>query len=311
MFIKSFNQIDKNDVNIAGGKGASLGEMINAKMNVPKGYVVLVNAFDRFLEETDLNVEIDSVFDKVNARDINSVEKASKAVQDMIYDAIMPEDIVSEIMDSFVKLKTSHVAVRSSATAEDSSIASWAGELESYLYIDKKKIIESVKKCWASLFTPRAIFYRFEKRLHKQKVSVAVVVQKMINAEVSGITFTANPVTNDMNQIVIEAGWGMGEAIVGGEITPDTYVVNKKQFEIIDKNISEQKIMIVKAEKGTKHTKVDPKLINEQKVIDINIKKIAQIAIQIENHYQKPQDIEWAIEDNKIYILQSRPITTI
>lgn len=310
-FIKTFKQISKSDVGIAGGKGASLGEMTNAGIPVPPGFIVLAEAFDRFLEETDLGVEVEAIMKKVNHEDVNSVDKASNEIRDLIGDAEFPDDIKKEIIKEFTKLKARHVAVRSSATAEDSSVASWAGELETYLNVIEKNLFDSVKKCWSSLFTPRAIFYRFEKKLNKQKVSVAVVVQKMVQSEISGITFTAHPVTKDRSQMVIEAGYGLGEAIVGGMITPDTYIIDKKSFIILDKNISEQSMMIVKNKKGTIEKIVPKSKQNKQKLNDKQIIELAKICAGIENHYKKPQDIEWAFEKNKFYITQSRPITTL
>jgi len=320
MFTKDFKQLSKEDTAIAGGKGASLGEMTNAGIPVPPGFVVLASAFDRFLEETDLNAEIEARLKKVNLKDINSVGRASNEIRDLILDVKLPKDIAKEIQKEFLKLKAGRVAVRSSATAEDSSVASWAGELESYLNTIKTDLLENVKKCWASLFTPRAIFYRFEKKLQKTKVSVAVVVQKMVQSEISGIAFTVHPVTEDFNQMVIEAGYGLGEAIVGGKITPDTYVVHKKDLSILDKNVSKQKIMIVRKEKGgveeievpeLKQGKPFDSTQGKQKLADKKIIKIAKICRQIEKHYGKPQDIEWAFEKGKFYIVQSRPITTL
>ncbi len=311
MLTQNFKQLTKKNVSSAGGKGASLGEMTKVGIPVPPGFVVLASAFEQFLTETDLNVEVDSALKRVNPENINSVEKASKSIQDMIYDAIMPKDIALEVTKEFAKLKTTYVAVRSSATAEDSAIASWAGELDSYLNVDKNNLLESVKKCWASLFTPRAIFYRFEKQLHKQKVSVAVVVQKMVQSEVSGITFTVHPVTQDRNQMIIEVGWGLGEAIVGGMITPDTYVIDKKAGKIIDKNVSEQKTMIVRNKNGVNQVVVPKNKQVKQKITDQQIKKIAKVFLNIEKHYKKPQDIEWAMAKGKLYIVQSRPITTL
>ncbi len=311
VFIKTFKQISKSDIEIAGGKGASLGEMTNAGISVPPGFIVLAGAFDRFLEETDLGVEITAIMKKVNHKDVNSVDKASNEIRDLIGGAEFPKDIKKEILNEFTKLRAKHVAVRSSATAEDSSVASWAGELETYLNVTDKNLLDSVKKCWSSLFTPRAIFYRFEKKLNKQKVSVAVVVQKMIQSEISGITFTAHPVTKDREQMVIEAGYGLGEAIVGGMITPDTYIIDKKSFIILDKNISIQSIMIVKDKKGTIEKTVPKARQDEQKLNDKQIIKLTKICAGIESHYKKPQDIEWAFEKNKFYITQSRPITTL
>jgi len=313
MFTKTFKQLSKNDTHIAGGKGASLGEMTNHKIPVPSGFVILAHSFDQFLEETDLGVEIEAILEKVNHKNINSVEIASEEIRNLISDAEFPKDIAKEIVKEFFKLKTRYVAVRSSATAEDSSVASWAGELESHLNTAKHNLLENIKKCWASLFTPRAIFYRFEKGLHNQKVSIAVVIQKMIQSEISGVSFTVHPVTKDYNQMIIEAGFGLGEAIVGGKITPDAYVIhkNQKKMKILDKNISEQTMMIVRDKQGTKETTVPKSKQNKQKITDAQILKLAEICCNIENHYKKPQDIEWGFEKGKFYIVQSRPITTL
>ncbi len=311
MFTKNFKQLSKNDVAVSGGKGASLGEMINNKIPVPPGFVVLANSFDKFLEETDLDVEIEAILKKIKHKDVGLVEKASEKIQALILSAEFPKDIAQEIKKEFAKLNAKYVAVRSSATAEDSLIASWAGELESYLNTTEENLLENVKKCWASLFTPRAIFYRFEKKLHKQKVSVAVVVQKMVQSEISGITFTVHPVAQDKNQMIIEAGYGLGEAIVGGKITPDAYVIHKNDKTILDKNISEQKMMIVRNNNGIKESSVPKYKQNKQKLADGQIVKLSKICINIEKHYKKPQDIEWAFEKGKFYIVQSRPITTL
>ena len=319
MYIKDFKKLSKKDAAIAGGKGASLGEMTlrlcsgRARRHcpVPPGFVVLAQAFDKFLEETDINVEIEALLHKVKIKDINSIEKISEEIRNLILNAKFPKDIAKEILAEFPKLKAKHVAVRSSATAEDSSTDSWAGELESYLNTSKGNLLENVKKCWASLFTPRAIFYRFEKKLHKQKVSVAVVIQKMIQSEISGICFTVHPVTEDYDQMVIEAGYGLGEAIVGGKITPDTYVIHKIKKNILDSNISKQEMMIVREGNSVKETIVPKAKQEKQKLADKRILELAKICQNIENHYKKPQDIEWALEKNKFYIVQSRPITTL
>ena len=312
MFIESFKQLSKQDILIAGGEGASLGEMTQVGLPVPPGFVVLSNAFDEFLKQTDLNIEIDSIIKKVNHEDINSVEKVSIKIRDLINDKQIPENIKKQILKEFTKLKAKYVAVRSSATAEDSSIASWAGELESYLNVTKSNLLESVKKCWSSLFTPRAIFYRFEKKLNNQKISVAVVIQKMIQSDVSGICFTVHPVTEDRNQMVIEAGYGLGEAIVGGKINPDTYIIDKKNNAIIDINISKQEMMITKTKnKVAEEAKVPTLKQDKQKINNKQIIQLAKICKKIEEHYKYPQDIEWAMENNKFYITQSRPITTL
>ena len=311
MMIKNLNNLSKTDIDIAGGKGASLGEMTRVGMAVPPGFVVLASAFDRFLEETNLSADIDKILKGVKIEDTKSIDKASNKIRALIWKVNFPNDIAEEIKKEFIKLQAPLVAVRSSATVEDSSTASWAGELESYLNTTEATLLDSVKKCWSSLFTPRAIFYRFENDLYNQKVSVAVVVQKMVQSEISGIAFTVHPVTENRDHMVIEAGYGLGEAIVGGMVTPDTYVISKKNKTILDKNISKQKMMIVRSPKGTKE-KVVPKIKqSEQKLADKKIFELAEICKNIEKHYKKPQDIEWALEKGKFYITQARPITTL
>lgn len=313
MNIKFFKDLSKNDVKIAGGKGASLGEMTRAGISVPPGFVILANVFDEFLRQTDINVETEAALNKVNYKDVNSVDQASKLIRGLIHDAKMPKDLQKEISVAFDKLKTKYVAVRSSATAEDSSVASWAGELESYLNTTRQNLLDRVKDCWSSLFTQRAIVYRYEKGLRKSKVSVAIVVQKMTQSEVAGICFTTHPVTKDKNQLIIEAGWGLGEAIVGGHITPDSYVVNKKSWQIMDINVSEQEKQIVRKKTGisSKWVKVPNKSRTKQKLDGKQIIELAKLCAKIEKHYKFPCDIEWALEKGKFYIVQSRPITTL
>ena len=311
-FIKTFKQLSKTDVGIAGGKGASLGEMTQAGIPVPSGFVILSDAFEKFLEETDLNVEIDSVLHSVDHREMHTVEAASEKIQALILAADFPKDIAKEIQRFFKDLDAKFVAVRSSATAEDSSSAAWAGQLESYLNTTKEKLLENVKKCWASLFTPRAIFYRFEKELHKQKISVAVVVQKMVASEVSGIAFSVHPVTQDRNQLIIEAGFGLGEAIVSGQITPDSYVVEKEPRRIIDKNVQTQERGLYRLKNGGNDWRDIPTEIGQKQVLsDKEIEELSELVLRIENHYGFPCDIEWAAQKGKFYIVQSRPITTL
>lgn len=308
-----FKKINKSSVSQAGGKGASLGEMTQAGLQVPPGFVVLASTFDRFMEEADIIADIQAELDKVNYKDTNSIDGASVKIRAIIKQTKMPKDIQSVILNSFQDLGAKFVAVRSSATAEDSKTASWAGELETYLYVTEKNLLETVKTCWSSLFTPRAIFYRHEKKLLKTKVSVAVVVQKMVNSEISGIAFTVHPVTKDYNQMIIEAGYGLGEAIVSGMITPDSYIIDKKEELIMDVSIASQEKMIITkgASGGTKNATVPKAKQEKQKLARPKIMELAKLCAKIEKHYKHPQDIEWALEKNKIYILQSRPITTL
>jgi phosphoenolpyruvate synthase/pyruvate phosphate dikinase len=224
----------------------------------------------------------------------------------------MPEDIAREIRESFVALDARYVAVRSSATAEDSASAAWAGQLDSYLNTTEETLLTNVQRCWASLFTPRAIFYRFEKELHKQKISVAVVVQRMVESEVSGIAFSVHPVTEDRNQLIIEAGYGLGEAIVSGAITPDSYVVEKNPRRIVDINVNTQTRALYRAATGGNEWRDIPEpKASSQVLTEPQILELAELIIQIENHYGFPCDIEWAFERGVFYIVQSRPITTL
>jgi phosphoenolpyruvate synthase/pyruvate phosphate dikinase len=312
MFTKNFTQLNRNDADIAGGKGASLGEMIQSGIPVPEGFVVLAGTFEKFLEETDLNVEVDAILHTVDHNAMHTVEDASEKIQALIKAAQMPSDIAQEIEKEFVKLDAEFVAVRSSATAEDGTENAWAGQLDSYLNTTEDNLLEKVQHCWASLFTPRAIFYRFEKNLHKQKISVAVVVQKMVASEISGIAFSVHPVTEDYNQLIIEAGFGLGEAIVSGSITPDSYVVEKESRNILDINVSTQTRGLYRAQNGGNEWRDVPEpQASSQVLTQEQILELSEIILGIEKHYGFPCDIEWAYENSKFYIVQSRPITTL
>lgn len=315
-FTLFFNKISKKDVAIAGGKGASLGEMARAGLPVPPGFVVLALAFEKFLD--NINPQIEAELDNLNYKDVNALDKAANVIRDIVDDTDIPEDLQKVILKEFDNLGAKYVAVRSSATAEDSQIASWAGELETYLYVNRTNLLESVKKCWASLFSPRAIFYRFDHFNHLAKtakgripIKVAVVVQKMVDSEIAGVCFTVHPVTKDKNQMIIEACWSLGEALVQGIITPDSYVIEKSTLNLIDINVNPQEKQIVRSKEGTNTVAVSKNKRTKQKLSEKQIKKLAKICIQIEKHYKSPQDIEWALEKNKFYITQSRPITTL
>lgn len=308
--VSKFEELSNKDSSIAGGKGASLGEMAQAGIPVPPGFVVLSRAFDKFVEDNQIKSYIDAELDKVDSNDTNSVNRASENINSMIKKQDFPDELKEDIINSFKDLDTKFVAVRSSATAEDSSAAAWAGQLETFLNTTEETLFDRIKGCWASLFTPRAIFYRFEKNLSKEAISVAVVVQKMVDSEESGIAFSVHPVTEDENQMVIEAGFGLGEAVVSGQITPDSYVVDKRDFSLAEKNVSEQSQGLYKVESGGSEWKELEKG-SEQVLSEDKIKELAKLIKKIETHYGFPCDIEWAKERNKIYITQSRPITTL
>lgn len=312
-FIREFRDISRSDTPTAGGKGASLGEMTQAGIPVPPGFVILSGAFEHFLEETDLHPEIDAALHAVDHSEMHTIERASEKIRALIIAAPMPDIIAKSINQFHKELGAAQVAVRSSATAEDSASAAWAGQLESFLNTTDETLLENVQKCWASLFTPRAIFYRFEKNLHMQKISVAVVVQKMVESEYSGIAFSVHPVTEDRNQLIIEAGFGLGEAIVSGSVTPDSYVVEKEPCRIIDMNINTQTRALYRAPSGAGNEwreilepKASSRVLSEPQILELT-----ELILLIENHYGFPCDIEWAFENGRFYITQSRPITTL
>lgn len=310
--ILELKEIRAVDTHLAGGKGASLGEMIQSGISVPDGFVILASAFEEFLKDTDLNVAVDAILDSVKHEQISTIEDASEKIQALILQAEIPQDIGEGVQKYFKKLNSQYVAVRSSATAEDSASAAWAGQLDSYLNTTEENLLENVKKCWASLFTPRAIFYRFEKDLHKQKISVAVVVQTMVNSEKSGIAFSVHPITLEENQLIIEAGLGLGEAIVSGQITPDSYVVEKQPRRIIDRNIRNQEKGLYRVEGGgNEWLDTSKEQRGKQILSDKEILELSNIICQIEKHYGFPCDIEWAYEAGGFYVVQSRPITTL
>lgn len=310
--IRKFQNINKNDANLTGGKGASLGEMTQAGIPVPPGFVLLSDSFEKFLKETDLIQEIDSILEKVKHNEIHTVESASGDIKALILSREMPKDIEVEIKKYFGELNAEFVAVRSSATAEDGQDHSWAGQLESYLNVTEADLVEKVKHCWTSLFTPRAIFYRFEKGLHSTKISVAVVIQKMINSEISGIAFSVHPVTENANQLIIEAGFGLGEAIVSGQVTPDSYVIEKEPRKIVDVNVFTQSEALYRNSSGGNKWKniLEPKA-SSQVLTEKQILELSEIILTIEDHYGFPCDIEWAFEKGQFYIVQSRPVTTL
>lgn len=310
--VRAFEGLGKNDAGIAGGKGASLGEMTQAGIPVPPGFVVLAAAFEKFLEEANLNQELDTIFHSVRHEEMRTVELASEKIQLLITGAQMPVDIADAIRTAHVALGAEYVAVRSSATAEDSQSAAWAGQLDTFLNTTPDSLLENVQKCWASLFTPRAIFYRFEKGMHGSKISVAVVVQKMVQSEVSGIAFSVHPVTEDRNQLIIEAGFGLGEAIVSGQVTPDSYVIEKEPRRIIDKSVNFQSRALWRGENGGNIWRQLSEIEgNKPALTDEQALELAEMVLGIERHYGFPCDIEWAYEAGQFYITQSRPITTL
>lgn len=302
MDIKFFKDIDEND--IVGGKGANLAKMLQHGFNVPNGFVIEAKIFNMFLDENNVRNDINRLIQECDINDEKKIEYISNQIISILDKCNISDSIQNKIVDNYKLLNSKEVAVRSSATSEDGKNHAWAGQLETFLNVDESNIIEAVKKCWCSIFSPRALFYRL-KNNDVSDIAVAVVVQEMVQSEESGIAFSINPATNNKNEIVIEAVLGLGEAIVSGKVSPDTYIIDKSKSTILSKEIKEQKIKLVN------NNWITIEDGNRQKLGDNKILELENTIKEIENLYGYPVDVEWGIQNNKIYILQCRPITTI
>jgi pyruvate,water dikinase len=309
-----FKEVDHEDLALVGGKGANLGEMTKIGIPVPSGFIVTSQAYYQFLEETKLRAKIKEALKGIKAEDTQALTEAAELVKKLISREKMPLDIAEDIRKAYQKLsgkKEIYVAVRSSATAEDLPTASFAGQQRTYLnIIGEDEVMKAVQGCWASLFEPRAVFYRLEKGFDHFKVGIAVPVQQMVQSDVSGIMFTIDPVTNDKKKIIVEAIYGLGELIVGGAVNPDHFEVEKSGFELAVKQIGNQTKQMIKVGRETKTIPVSKAYQAKQKISNQKIIALAKMGKRIEDHYLFPQDIEWAYQDGQLFIVQTRPVTT-
>jgi phosphoenolpyruvate synthase/pyruvate phosphate dikinase len=278
-----FLETKKNYLPIVGGKAVNLGILFNSNFNVPEGFTVTTGAYYSFLNGNKLEDKIDATVKKINYGNTKNLDSSSKKIRGLILKAKIEPSLAAEIKNAVSKINGAYFAVRSSATAEDLQHASFAGQQDTYLFVKRSKIVENVQKCWASLYTSRALFYRNENKI-KGKAGIAVVVQEMIDPDFAGVMFTLDPIYK--KDILVEATKGVGEKLVSGQITPNTYFIHKTALKIKNKHVTED---------------IDEKIIL----------KIAEIGAKIENHYKKPQDIEFAVKNKEIFILQSRAITTL
>src|SRR3989344_2942156 len=328
-----FRDIKKEDLEYVGGKGLNLGIMYNIPLPIPPGFVVTAQAYKKFLDYTDVKDQIIHILNNANVDDNEELQSASKKIKEIILNAKMPSEIAEDITESYDNLNVNndiikqlnkdalsmikagrdlpYVAVRSSATAEDRPEASFAGQQETYLnVIGRPEVVKAVQNCWASLFTPRAVFYRKKQGFGTERVGIAVVVQKMVNSEASGVMFTADP-GGDLDKIVVEAAFGLGEVVVGGTLKPDNYVVDKESLQIVHKELAKQDWMLARASKGNKQVNLKPELREKQKISDKLILEVARLGLKLERHYGKPQDVEFAVEGGKMFLVQTRAITTL
>lgn len=315
--IRNFSEIGKNDIEIVGGKGANLGEMTRAGINVPTGFVITSNAYRSFLKENGIDKDIKNLI--INSKnDEIELYKAAEKIRNEIERGEYPKQIKDSIEENYKKMckvyskNDVRVAVRSSATAEDLPDASFAGQQETYLNVTGiDMLLSKVKDCYASLWGNRAVNYRKNQGYNQESVALAVVVQEMVESEKAGVIFTANPVTNDREEIQINASYGLGEAVVSGKVTPDTYLCSK-DGKVKTITLGNKSVEFVYAKEGMiKEKQVDEKRSKTRCLNDEEIKMLCYASTDIENHYKNPMDIEWALRDNKAYILQARAITTL
>ncbi len=315
-YIVDLASVSSTDRSTVGGKASGLGELVRSGLPVPPGFVITTEAYHLFASVPTLAQVIDAGLASIDSNRPETVDEASRRIRDAFERTEFPEALRKEITRAYeAYVKNHHVrfsAVRSSATAEDLEGASFAGLQDTYLNITgTDSVLTMIRRCWSSVFTPRVMVYRVKKGFDHAEVRLAVLVQKMVDATVSGVLFTRDPNTGE-NHMIIEAGWGLGEAIVGGEVTPDHYVIDGASQEIVKKQLSEQRVRIVRAEGGgNRHEDVPAKERSAQKLSDERIRSLASLARRIESHYRRPMDVEWCADHHGLYIVQARPVTTI
>lgn len=312
-----FKDIGLDDRPEVGGKGGSLGELQRAGIAVPPGFVVKTRAFERFIDALEREAPVRSRIEALDADDLDAVTACCSEMRARVEQATMPEDVLAEISTAHAELcqdaSQRPVAVRSSATTEDASDASFAGLQDTYLWVTTlDQTLQRVRSCWASLYSVESVTYRRKRDFPESGVAMAVVVQKMVNARTAGVMFTRSPLTGDRSVIAIEGAWGLGSTVVGGEVTPDRWVIGKITGEISVRDISEKSIQHVPlAGGGVESVPVAEDLRRAACLSDAELQALRTIGRNVERHYGRPQDIEWAVErdSNQILLLQSRPET--
>jgi pyruvate,water dikinase len=314
--IKWLDEVGKDDVGDVGGKGANLGEMKKARMPVPPAFIVTAEAYRRFLSQSGIAPTIRELLSSLDVNDPQALQRTGAQIRELIRSAPMPREVEEAIREGYRRLGDGLVAVRSSATAEDMLEASFAGQQATFLNVrGEDEVVKAVQDCWASLFEDRAIFYRAQKGFDHLEVAIAVPVQRMVQSRRSGVIFTIEPVSGQANRMVIEAVYGLGEAMVSGAVTPDSYVVEKATLRILEKQVARQERRLVLDPTAPHHRQrnrweeVPPEERERQKLSDDEIRALAALARDIEEYYGTPQDIEWAEEEGQFYIVQTRPVT--
>lgn len=325
-YIKWFDEIGKGDVGIVGGKGANLGELTSFGLPVPPGFCVTASGYTKFIKYAELDEVVKLLMEAVDVEDVDELTNASKEIQTKIKEKEFDPELKEEILSAYrefsenIGLKDPEVAVRSSATAEDLPDASFAGQQDTYLHISgEEELLNHIRDCFASLWTSRAIYYREKQNYDHFDVALSVVIQKMVNSEKSGVMFTANPINNSSDEMMINASYGLGEAVVSGIVTPDEYIIDKKTKKVIEKNISEKEYMVIKNENGVGTRTVNVKdilgedAIKAEALSEDELNTLIERGLKVEKLYGSVQDTEWGFDKDtkEFYFLQSRPITTL
>jgi len=320
IMVKFLDHITKDDIEVVGGKGANLGEMFRAGLSVPEAFVVTTDAYKSFLRSSGIQRQIEKLLEDIDVDSPKKLDNRAAKVRQLIESSPIPLEVASEISQSYARLRKgmkgglAAVAVRSSATTEDLKEASFAGQQSSFLNVrSESELLTAIRKCWASAFTPRAIFYRAKKGYTLAMPLTAVVVQKQIASEKSGVGFCVHPVTGDKGVVVIESSWGQGEEIVSGRVTPDMFVLDKETGTVLEKKLADKKLMKISSldSGGLEEFNVPRSMRTKSSLENAELRQLWSLARRLEDHYSFPQDFEWAVESGKVFLLQTRAVTVL
>lgn len=325
-YIKWFSETGKEDTNIVGSKGANLGELTQRGLKIPPGFSITTKSYIEFIDENELDEIIRALMYGLDEENLETLKHVSSQIRKRIIESVIPSKLKQEIINAYkefskeINLQNPEVAIRSSGIFEDLPKASFAGQQDTYLHIrGQEELLRHIKMCWASLWTSRAIYYRVKQNFDHFNSSMSVVIQVMVNSEKSGVILTGNPINNNLDEMIINSSWGLGQAITSGLVTPDEYIIRKDKKQILNKFISDKNIMVVKDEEqiGTIEVRVKDFLgkdkVKEESLNDEELRKLINCGIKIEGIYGSSQNIEWGFDNDTkdLYILQSRPITNL
>lgn len=314
-YVRGLDEVARSDTPLVGGKGANLGEMRRAGLPVPPGFVVTVDAYDAHLHQAGLQRQIEDRLQRIPVDDPERLEAASAELQSLIRRTPVPEAVRQQIAEAYARLDGGDalVAVRSSATVEDAATASFAGMFRSHLNVrGEEELLRAVRDCWASGFSARVLFYRIKRGLGLAERWIAVVVQRMVQAERSGVMFTVDPATGQSDRIVIESAWGLGETVVSGQVEPDRFVVRKSDLQILERHVADKQFELVLDPRARRNVRRDlpPERSRAPSLDDEHVRALVQLGLRAEEHYGTPQDMEFAFEGDALFLVQTRPVTT-